>query len=73
MIGSSTKVYEVLCASFTDLDANRWKQSEEMYDVPLLPNDTWHGQMKLFRTKADETLDASDIKCPGYKNTSTAW
>jgi len=29
--------------------------------------------MTLPRTKPDETLDASDIKCPGYKNGNTAW
>lgn len=55
------------------MNANGCLQSEETYDVPLVPNDTWHGQMKLYRTKPDEVLDASDIKCPGYKNTSTAW
>lgn len=55
------------------MNADGWFQSEETYDVPLVPNDTWHGQMKLYRTKPDEVLDASDIKCPGYKNTSTAW
>lgn len=48
------------------------EQSEETYEVPLLPNDSWHDQMKIYRTKPDEVLDASDIKCPGYKNTSTA-
>jgi hypothetical protein len=49
-------------------------QSEETYDVPLLPNDTWHSdQMKIYRTKPDDVLDVSDIKRPGYKNTSTAW
>jgi hypothetical protein len=29
--------------------------------------------MKLFRTKPDATLDASDTLCPGYCNTNTAW
>ncbi len=29
--------------------------------------------MKLPRTKPDEILDPSDCKCPGYKNTNTAW
>lgn len=29
--------------------------------------------MSLPRTKPDETLDPSDINCPGYKNTNTAW
>jgi hypothetical protein len=55
-------------------NADKRDQSEETYDVPLLLNDTWHSdQMKIYRTKPDEVLDASDIKCPGYKNTSTAW
>ena len=29
--------------------------------------------MELPRTKPDEFLDPSDLKCPGYKNTNTAW
>jgi hypothetical protein len=29
--------------------------------------------MVLQRTKPDETLDESDIQCPGYKNQNTAW
>lgn len=29
--------------------------------------------MILPRTKPDETLHPSDLKCPGYKNTNTAW
>lgn len=29
--------------------------------------------MRLPRTKPDEVLDPSDIKCPAYKNTNTAW
>jgi len=29
--------------------------------------------MKLRRTKLDDILDPSDLKCPGYKNISTAW
>jgi Animal haem peroxidase len=29
--------------------------------------------MELPRTKPDEMLDKSDIKCPRYKNTNTAW
>ncbi|KAH0358236.1 heme peroxidase, partial [Aureobasidium melanogenum] len=66
----------LLAAAWIQFQVHDWvfhENSEETYDVPLLPNDTWHGQMKLYRTKPDEVLDASDIKCPGYKNTSTAW
>jgi hypothetical protein len=29
--------------------------------------------MKLFQTKPDEVLDASDKSCPGYRNVNTAW
>jgi Animal haem peroxidase len=29
--------------------------------------------MKLPHTKHDDILNPSDIKCPGYKNTNTAW
>lgn len=54
--------------------ADMFIQSEETYDVPLLPNDSWHqDHMKVYCNKPDEVLDASDVNCPGYKNTSTAW
>jgi hypothetical protein len=29
--------------------------------------------MELPKTKPDDTLHPSDITCPGYKNTNTAW
>src|SRR4051794_36051118 len=29
--------------------------------------------MTLPKSKQDDVLDASDVKCPGYKNQSTAW
>jgi len=51
----------------------RRKQSDESYDIKLPEGDNWHGHMKLLRTKPDDVLDPSDIKCPGYKNTNTAW
>ncbi|PIG69587.1 hypothetical protein AARAC_002702 [Aspergillus arachidicola] len=51
-----------------------YNKSKEVYDIPLPPDDSWpHGRMILPRTKPDETLDPSDIKCPGYKNINTAW
>ncbi|CZR62593.1 related to fatty acid alpha-oxidase [Phialocephala subalpina] len=54
--------------------ADFWYQSNEVYDIPIPPGDAWpNGYMPLPRTKPDETLDPSDIKCPGYKNTNTAW
>jgi hypothetical protein len=49
-------------------------QGDETYDIPLPPGDKWpSGHMALHPTKPDETLDPSDIECPGYRNTSTAW
>lgn len=49
-------------------------QSDESYDIPLAKGDDWpHGKMELPRTKPDEILNPSDVKCPGYKNTNTAW
>jgi hypothetical protein len=49
-------------------------QSDETYDIPLPPGDTWpHGKMELPHTKPDATLHESDIKCPGYKNINTPW
>ncbi|KAI4851831.1 heme peroxidase [Aureobasidium sp. EXF-8845] len=66
----------LLAAAWIQFQVHDWvfhEASEETYDVPLLPDDDWHGQMKIFRTKPDEVLDTSDSKCPGYKNTSTAW
>lgn len=49
-------------------------QSDENYDIPLPKGDSWpHGKMLLPRTKPDKVLNQTDIKCPGYKNTNTAW
>jgi hypothetical protein len=49
-------------------------QSDENYDIPLPKSDNWpHGKMELPRTKTDEVRNPTDIKCPGYKNTNTAW
>jgi Animal haem peroxidase len=54
--------------------ANSRNQSDEVINVPLPPGDNWpKGDMKLRRTKPDDILDPSDIKCPGYKNINTAW
>jgi hypothetical protein len=49
-------------------------QDDKSYDIALPPGDKWpHGQMTLPHTKPDDVLHQSDIKCPGYKNTNTAW
>ncbi|EAQ91524.1 hypothetical protein CHGG_03459 [Chaetomium globosum CBS 148.51] len=49
--------------------------SEEKFNVPAPEGgDSWpHPHMEVFRTKPDDILDPSDIKCPGYKNENTAW
>ena len=49
-------------------------QSDENYDVPLPHGDKWpYGKMELPKTKPDDVLNPTDRKCPGYKNTNTAW
>jgi hypothetical protein len=49
-------------------------QNDENYDIPLPEGDEWpYGKMSLPHTKPDATLNPSDVKCPGYKNTNTAW
>lgn len=50
------------------------EQSVENHDIPLPNGDQWpYADMKLPKSLPDAILDPSDIKCPGYKNTSTAW
>ncbi|KAK4208124.1 heme peroxidase, partial [Rhypophila decipiens] len=50
------------------------EESAEKVNIPLQKDDKWITEhMSLHRTKADVTLDPSDIKCPGYKNANTAW
>lgn len=42
--------------------------------IPIPEGDKWiHEHMELYRTKPDDILDPSDVKCPGYKNSNTAW
>ena len=49
-------------------------QSDENYDIPLPKGDNWpYSKMELPRTKPDRVLNPTDVKCPGYKNTNTAW
>lgn len=49
-------------------------KEENNFEIPLPPGDKWpHGHMELPKTKPDEMLNKSDSKCPGYKNTNTAW
>ncbi|EAU35382.1 conserved hypothetical protein [Aspergillus terreus NIH2624] len=67
----------LLAAAWIQFQIHDWFQhesSEEIHDIPLPSGDTWpYGRMILQRTKPDETLDESDIQCPGYKNQNTAW
>ncbi|KAL8900331.1 MAG: hypothetical protein Q9207_005746 [Kuettlingeria erythrocarpa] len=67
----------LLAAAWIQFQTHDWfahATSDEIYDIPLPKNDDWpHGKMELPRTKPDEVLHPSDLKCPGYKNTNTAW
>ncbi|KAL8787695.1 MAG: hypothetical protein Q9195_007651 [Heterodermia aff. obscurata] len=67
----------LLAAAWIQFQTHDWffhESSNENYDIPLVKGDNWpHGKMELPRTKPDEILSPSDIKCPGYKNTNTAW
>ncbi|KAI9167866.1 Alpha-dioxygenase 2 [Paramyrothecium foliicola] len=66
----------LLAAAWIQFQTHDWFNHElddKNFDVPLPPNDEWHGKMTLPQTKPDATLDPSDIKCPGYKNMNTAW
>jgi len=54
-----------------------WKQqTTNDYHVPLPPGDNWpskDGKMTVPKSVPDETLDASDVACPAYRNTQTPW
>ncbi|KAG7093563.1 hypothetical protein E1B28_007233 [Marasmius oreades] len=67
----------LLAAAWIQFQIHDWFNhidSDDSFDIPLPPGDKWpHGHMRLPRTKPDEILDPSDIKCPGYKNMCTAW
>jgi hypothetical protein len=70
----------LLAAAWIQFQTHDWFNHElettAAYDVPLPPNDKWHavnGPMKVMKTKPDDVLDPSDIKCPGYRNMNTPW
>lgn len=68
----------LLAAAWIQFQTHDWffheQDPHEKLDVPLSKDDKWlEEHMSLYATKADETLDSSDIKCPGYKNLNTAW
>ena len=63
-----------ICSTWFADEIHRDLQSDTTYDIPLPQGDVWpYGDMTLQKTKPDETLNPSDVKCPGYKNTNTAW
>ncbi|KAH8815587.1 heme peroxidase [Xylogone sp. PMI_703] len=70
-------ILNLLAAAWIQFQVHDWvfhEFSEKEFDIKLPPGDSWpHGHMKLPRTKPDEVLDSSDIKCPGYKNSNTSW
>lgn len=67
----------LLAAAWIQFQTHDWfnhESSEESFDIPLPEGDSWpHGNMNLPKTKPDDILHSSDIKCPGYKNTNTSW
>ncbi|KAH8888021.1 feebly protein [Thozetella sp. PMI_491] len=66
----------LLAAAWIQFQVHDWfnhENSDEDFDVPLPNGDSWQGHMKLPKTRPDLTLDPSDIGCPGYRNTNTAW
>ncbi|KAL8860084.1 MAG: hypothetical protein Q9178_003348 [Gyalolechia marmorata] len=67
----------LLAAAWIQFQTHDWfahESADESYDIPLPKGDRWpHGKMSLPRTKEDEVLHKTDINCPGYKNTNTAW
>ncbi|KAL1647471.1 hypothetical protein SLS58_002801 [Diplodia intermedia] len=67
----------LLAAAWIQFQTHDWffhEASDDSFDVPLPPGDEWpNGKMKLPRSKPDDILDISDVKCPGYKNVETAW
>ncbi|KAF2787741.1 heme peroxidase [Melanomma pulvis-pyrius CBS 109.77] len=69
----------LLAAAWIQFQIHDWvfhESSDEVFDIPLPPGDSWphgDGHMTLPRSKPDEVLDPSDIKCPAYKNTNTSW
>ncbi|KAH9219924.1 heme peroxidase [Leptodontidium sp. 2 PMI_412] len=67
----------LLAAAWIQFQTHDWfshETSEEKFNIPLPSDDKWpQDKMELHKTKPDDTLDPSDIKCPGYRNQNTAW
>ncbi|KAI4279605.1 MAG: hypothetical protein L6R38_004994 [Xanthoria sp. 2 TBL-2021] len=67
----------LLAAAWIQFQTHDWfahESSDNNFEIPLPKGDHWpHGKMELPRTKEDEVLDKTDLNCPGYKNTNTAW
>ncbi|KAH7397781.1 heme peroxidase [Cadophora sp. MPI-SDFR-AT-0126] len=67
----------LLAAAWIQFQTHDWfnhENNEEKFNIPLPAGDKWPGgKMDLLKTKPDDVLDPSDIKCPGYKNQNTAW
>ncbi|CAG9953908.1 unnamed protein product [Clonostachys rosea f. rosea IK726] len=71
-------ILNLLAAAWIQFQTHDWFNHEldrenEPYDIPLPPGYSWQGKMMLLKTKPDDILDPSDMKCPGYKNINTAW
>jgi len=69
----------LLAAAWIQFQTHDWFNHElsketPSLNIPISDDDKWPSHpMKLPKTKPDDVLDPSDVKCPGYKNESTAW
>lgn len=66
----------LLAAAWIQFQTHDWfahEDSTESHNIPLTESDTWGDAMTVLKTKPDDTLDPSDVDCPGYKNKNTAW
>ncbi|KAF8857166.1 heme peroxidase [Acephala macrosclerotiorum] len=73
-------IVNLLAAAWIQFQVHDWVFHEEYapgendVEIPLPEGDKWpSGHMKIMRTKPDITLDETDKKSPGYRNTNTAW
>lgn len=70
----SAMIFSISLATINGTHKIPTKSEGDSYDIPLPARDKWPGgHMKLPKTTPDDVLDPSDVVCPGYKNTLTAW
>ncbi|CAG9948790.1 unnamed protein product, partial [Clonostachys rosea f. rosea IK726] len=67
----------LLAAAWIQFQTYDWFNHEldledQPYYIPLPPGHSWQGKITLPKTKLDNILDPSDVKCSGYKNINSA-